>query len=311
MNLPLVQSFFAETSLRRVNLRVFFQVEHNLVLPGGRGLRESDPVGTVTSMFDRHEKYRVRVWDKPLYFSSDVVIEPTMQNVENIRRSNALPESVMKRIVYAPSIPWAYEAGGDRPLQVITNFGREDEPRRAEIMERLREVCPSYANIQGIYGLDAIRDLYSSTRIIVNVHQTEHHHSIEEFRVLPALSRGCIVVSKDVPLREVIPYGEHILWCSYDEISDLVAEVDSNYEAYFETIHGPRSELGPLFDEMRNDFRRSLSAILSDRSNFTTVARAKRRMHGLAQAINSRTTAFKPLMPLRRRRAGRTMLRNR
>jgi hypothetical protein len=308
MNLPLVQSFFAERSFRRVSLRVFFQVEHNLVLPGGRGLRESDPVGVVTSMFDRHEKYRVRVWDKPLYLSSDVVIEPTMQNVENIRRSNALPRSVMKRIVYGPSIPWAYDAGGDRPLQVITNFGREDEPRRAEIMERLLAVCPSYANIRGVYGMDAVRDLYSSTRIIVNVHQTKHHHSIEEFRVLPALSRGCIVISEDVPLREVIPYGEHVLWCSYDEIPDLVAEVESNYEAYFETIHGQRSELGRLFDEMRSHFRQSLSAVLSDRSNFTTIARAKRRTHGLAQAINSRTTAFNPLMTLRQRRHFRSAL---
>lgn len=290
MNLPLVQTFFAENPVRRASLRVFFQAEHNLVLPGGRGLREGDPVGTVASMFDSGEKYHVRVWEKPLYLSSDVVIEPTMQNVENIRRSNALPASVVKRIVYAPSIPWAYDAGGDRPLRVITNFGREDEPRRAEIMERLLAACPSYRNVQGVHGMDAVRDLYSSVRIIVNVHQTEHHHSIEEYRVLPALSRGCVVISEDVPLRDVIPYGEHVLWCGYDEIPDLVADVDSRYETYFESIHGAGSELRQVFDRMEADFRLSLSAILADRSNFTTLARTRRRAHRLLQAIDSRTT---------------------
>lgn len=309
MNLPLVQSFFAENPPLRANLRVFFQAEHNLVLPGGRGLRESDPVGTVPSIFDSREKYRVRVWKKPFYLSSDVVIEPTMQNVENIRRSNALPASVIKRIVYAPSIPWPYDAGGARPLRVITNFGREDEPRRAEIMEHLVAACPSYRNVQGVHGRDAVRDLYSSARIIVNVHQTEHHHSIEEYRVLPALSCGCIVISEDVPLREVIPYGEHVLWCSYEEIADLVADVDRNYETYFETIHGARSELGHVFDHMKRDFRRSLLAILSDRSSFSTVARARRRTHRLVQAVDGRTTPLKRWWRLRRTLASRMTLR--
>jgi hypothetical protein len=144
-------------------------------------------------------------------------------------------------------------------------------------MSELSARCAGYRNVQGVYELDALRALYSSTQILVNCHQTGHHHAIEEFRVLPALSRGAVVISEDVPLRESIPYHEYVLWCSYEDIPDLTADVASRYESTFETIHGEASSLPRLLEGMRREFEESLEALLADRSQFGVTARMRRK----------------------------------
>jgi hypothetical protein len=43
------------------------------------------------------------------------------------------------------------------------------------------------------------------------MHQKEQYNTFEEFRVLPALLRGAVIVAEDVPLREVV----HIIGMLY------------------------------------------------------------------------------------------------
>jgi hypothetical protein len=71
---------------------------------------------------------------------------------------------------------------------------------------------------------------------MVNVHQTDHHHTFEELRCLPALMNGVIIVSEDVPLKEKIPYGNSIVWAKYEKLADKVKEVQDNYEDYYRKI---------------------------------------------------------------------------
>lgn len=279
-NVPLVKAYFEAHSPAHRFLRVFFQDEHNLVLPGGRSVGKDDPFGAVASIFDLTEKYHVRVVDRRRYYSSDVVIEYNRPNVENIRRSDVFPAEILGKIIYAPSLPFEYCNDRDRGLSVITNVINEAEPRRARLIRGLRTARPDYRNVQGVYDLPKVRDLYSSTKILVNAHQTRHHHSIEEFRVLPALSRGCVVVSEDVPLREEIPYHEYVVWCDYESIPEVASEVARNYEEYFEKIHGDSSGLPQLLRKMKDDFEESMRVLLADEERFTLRARLRRRMNG-------------------------------
>jgi hypothetical protein len=83
-----------------------------------------------------------------------------------------------------------------------------------------------------------LQKLYRDTRILVNVHQTDHHHTFEELRVLPALLCGVVVVSETVPLREEIPYHDFIVWCDYDQIIDTVRAVRDDYESYRRKMFG-------------------------------------------------------------------------
>jgi len=263
-NYPLVKSALDSIPPKRKRLSVFLQTEHSLVLPGGRGLGTDDPLGTVSSIFDPNVKYHVRIANRSLYSTSDLVIEYSRQNIEHIKTSGVLRPEELRKIVYGPSIPFDYHHGRTRILPVISNFVREDEPRRAEMMKKIAHASPDYRNIQGIFRLEDLQNLYASTQVLVNVHQTWHHHTIEEFRILPALSRGCIVISEKVPLRHAIPYHKYIVWCSYDDMPEVIRDVTRNYTSYFERIHGSESGLEELLESMKDECRRSLEAAVSD-----------------------------------------------
>ena len=285
-NIPLAEAYFRKNLPRCRFLRVFFQLEHNLVLPGGRSLDKTDQVGEVNSIFDPAEKYHIRIVNKDYYYSSDIIMEYNMPNVENIKRARVFPAEMVEGIVYCPSIPFPYDNSSERSLSVISNFVNEAEPRRAWVIEGLRRTCPGYQNIQGIYDLEGLRNLYSSTRIIVNTHQTWHHHSIEEFRILPALACGCIVISEKVPLMDVIPYSEYIVWCDYGNVPEVAAHVSANYASYFESIHGPSSGLKMLLQTMQEEFGSSMDNILNNRKHFSAASRLRRRLAGWARGAS-------------------------
>src|SRR5262245_42449936 len=121
LNAPLVLECIDANQARNVDKTVFFQIEHNLVLPGGRGLEPDDPVGGVPSIYNPAEKYHVRVVGKQRYQQADIIVEYNMPNMENIRSSGIFSDEVMRKIVYAPSLPWAYQPSGDRELAIVSN----------------------------------------------------------------------------------------------------------------------------------------------------------------------------------------------
>jgi hypothetical protein len=288
MNISVVHNYFLAHPPKYAGLTVFFQHEHNLYLsgPGVWGLGKDDPIGAVESILDPAEKYHVRIVNRPRYYYSDVVIEYCRPNIENIVRSAALPPEVIKKIVYAPSLPFEYSNGSDRPLSLMTNFNDNSwDPRRGRLSAQLLKICPEYRNFQGIYDYSDLRDLYSSAKVMVNAHQEWFRHSIEEFRVLPALSQGCIVISEDVPLRDWIPYHEYIVWAAFEDLADVTSEVMQHYDYYFEKIHGKDSRLPILLEEMKNEFADSLTRLLEDDEYFSLVARMKRRGLGVASKV--------------------------
>jgi len=262
MNRPLVQAYLESRGAMDLDASIYFQDEHTLVLPGGRGMTDDARPGVVPSMFDPRERYLVRVTRAAVCRSSDVVVEYNVPNIVHLTSSGFFEADVLRKIVYAPSLPFAYACPRARPIDVLTNFVREHEPRRADIAQKLRARFPGYQNVQGVYALDGIRDLYAGARIVVNSHQTWHHHSIEEFRVLPALSQGCIVVSEDVPLREHIPYHPFVIWCRYEEIPDRVEDVLRHYDRYVDEVHGD-GRLASLLSAMRAEFESAMDRVLA------------------------------------------------
>lgn len=299
-NVSVVYDYFRSHPPKYKGLTVFFQHEHNLVLPGSWDIGVHDPVSVVASISDPSEKYYVRIINKPRYYYSDIVIEYNQPNIENIVRSAALPPKVTKKIVYAPSLPFEYSNSPDRPLPLMTNFNDNDwDPRRGRLCERLLEVCPEYKNVQGVYEYSDLRDLYSSAKVMVNAHQTRFHHSVEEFRILPALSQGCVVVSEDVPLRETIPYHEYVVWAAYEDLADVTAEVLADYDGYFERIHGKDSGLPALLQGMKDEFAQSMTKLLDDDKYFSRAARMRRRALGVVIKTGS-TVRYKARRYFRR-----------
>jgi len=262
MNRFLVQAHLESRAAMDLDASIYFQDEHTLVLPGGRDVPEHARPGMVPSIFDPGERYLVRVTDAARFHSSDVIVEYNMPNVVHLTSSGFFVAEVLRKIVYAPSLPFAYACPRARSVDVLTNFVDAGQPRRAALADKLRARIPGYRNVQGVYSLDGLRGLYASARIVVNPHQTWHHHSIEEFRVLPALSQGCIVISEDVPLREHIPYHPLVIWCRYEEIPDRVEDVLRHYDVYFEDVH-QNSRLASVLSAMRAEFEVAMDRVMA------------------------------------------------
>ena len=105
--------------------------------------------------------------------------------------------------------------------------------------------------------------MYSSTKIILNIHQTDHHHTFEELRVLPALLSGVIVICEESPLKEHIPYKDYVVWCNYDEIINVTKDVLSNYEKYYELLFSSKlNELRAIINSLHIDITANLSKAL-------------------------------------------------
>ena len=80
--------------------------------------------------------------------------------------------------------------------------------------------------------MEKLREIYDFSKILINIHQTDTNHTFEELRVLPALSRGVIIISELSPYIDEIPYWEFIIWSEYDKLCETVLDVIKNYEYY-------------------------------------------------------------------------------
>jgi hypothetical protein len=104
-------------------------------------------------------------------------------------------------------------------------------------------------------------------KILVNVHQTEHHHTLEELRVLPALLRGVVVVSEWIPLHHLLPFKDYIIFERYEMLAEKVIEVKNNYESYRDKFFGPHSKLNETINRMKKSAFENLERLVLERYN--------------------------------------------
>jgi hypothetical protein len=216
-------------------LQIDFQIEHTLVKPGGRG-SEGSPVGAIPIPGEPPGRYLVRIQDARRLDLADVILEYSRPNLINVQ-SSGLFDSLAGRMHYIAPLVYPTDISRSsigRSLDIITLFGNPEEPRRKALLQALKKKNPDSQNIRGHFS--DIRSIYESTKILVNVRQTEHHDTLEELRVLPALLCGAIVVSEDVPLREQVPYHRFVLWAPMEDIPAMVQKVRADYASYFHDI---------------------------------------------------------------------------
>jgi hypothetical protein len=210
-------------------IRLDIQCEHTIVKRGGRGV--TNEIFGNTSTND-NDKYLIRI-DKYDYLKNlDYIIDYSYPNLNNIKSSPLFEEFSKKIIVVEPTIDDLSfsEKGRNLSLSMFTvNHG----DRREHILNKLYEVDNNFTNVTNCFSQNCLKELYGNTKILVNVHQTDHHHTLEELRILPALSNGVIVISEDVPLKEHIPYSDYIVWSKYEDLPNKLLEVQENYTEFF------------------------------------------------------------------------------
>lgn len=224
-------------------ITIDFQIEHTLVKYGGRSVNE------IIYGNAKHENgnYLVRIDNFNHLNKSDYLIEYSLSNYENVLQSNKFDNFVKKLI---PIHPILYNINFDNSFKenIITIFTLNNH-RRFKVFDDLSKMHINYKNFDNIFDKNIILDLYKRSKILVNVHQTDHHHTFEELRVLPALLNGVIIISEKSAFTEYIPYNEYIIWCEYDEIQKKVEEVNNNYKFYYDKIF-VNSNLKKILNEM-------------------------------------------------------------
>jgi hypothetical protein len=211
--------------------------EHTLVRQGGRDTRGA-PVGAVPSADGSN--YLVRIDNFRALNRSDLIIDYSKPNIHNVRVSGLFEDFSKKHIYISSSLYEPHFTKGVREIGVLTTFINTEEPRRKQMLHRIWGQNLPHTNVNNCFDREGLRTLYKNTRVMVNIHQTDHHHTFEELRVLPAIQSGVIVICEESPLSHLIPYSEYIIWSTYDNIMDKLNEVLGAYDEYFERIYGDK-----------------------------------------------------------------------
>ena len=218
---------------------IFVQVEHTLVKPGGRD-SEGFEAGVLPIPGDPNSTpYLARLNNYEAMKKFDFIIEYSRINLVNIRGATKFNDLHDKLLYVSPTL---FKFSGllndmrRRNFITITNFGNARQFRRRNFLEELRSKGIPIQNIHTWY--EDVEALYERTRILVNIRQTDHHDTLEELRVLPALRSGVIVISELAPFKELTRYSEFIIWGSLDELPEIIRNVQNNYEATWNSIFG-------------------------------------------------------------------------
>lgn len=217
-------------------LKIGIQYEHTLVLEGGRGINNKI-FGNVKNL--NGDNYLVRIDRFEHLNNLDLIIEYSNSNFFNISSSKKFDSFLEKIVVISPSI-YPKSLYRQNKKNTISIFSENNSNRRDIFLRNISNQKINHTNINNCFNFECLKKLYDDTKILINVHQTDHHHTLEELRVLPALYRGVIVISENVPLMEQIPYHEYIIWSDYNSIIEKIIEVQNNYELFYREIFTDR-----------------------------------------------------------------------
>jgi hypothetical protein len=234
-------------------LKTDIQIEHTLVKDGGRGVKQKI-FGTIP---DNNNFYLVRIDNYEYFNSLDFVIEYSIPNICNIKSCDMFNDYVKKNINISPL---CYDVSFDNinKKDTITLFSNNGSDRREQFLRQISSNL-QHIHINNCFLKKDILSQYDKTKILINLRQTDHHDTFEEIRVLPALRRGVIIVSEDIPLKEKLPYHEHVIWCHYKDLITTTKQIEQNYSYYYNKIFNDK--LKNIFKNMEKNNYDNLSLL--------------------------------------------------
>ena len=214
-------------------------VEHTLVKQGGCS-NERAEIGNVKD--DNDNNYLVKIDRYDEIINSDIIIDYSIPNIHNVSSCNLFRTISDKHIYIASSIYNTYICKENRNISCLTTFFN-NSGRRLNLLENINRRKIEHTNINNCFETEKLKFLYKNTKIVINIHQSDHHHSFEELRVLPAIQCGCIVVCEKSPLNYLIPYNDYIIWSDYENILDKVEDIIKNYDHYYDFIFKTKKKI--------------------------------------------------------------------
>jgi hypothetical protein len=217
-------------------LKININYEHTLVKKGGRSVKDNTPFGNINVINDSNNKYLVRIDNYDILNISDIIIDYSNANIYNVKSCPIYNSFSKKHIYISSSIYNPYFIKENRNITTLTTFININEDRRKKLLKNIHNQKIQHTNINNCFQENELQHILKKTKIIINIHQTPHHHTLEELRVLPALECGVIVISEQSPLLENIPFSDLIIWTNYDNIVQKTKEVINNYDFFYNKI---------------------------------------------------------------------------
>lgn len=220
------------------DINIDFQYEHTIILEGNQ--------------------YICKIHNYDYLNTMDYVLEYSNANIEHSKRCNISPE-YLNKLIYFPPLIYELSDDGERTKNIITIHNSNQ--RRHHIHNQIE--MDYFHNIVGynVFDKNKIKSVLDNYKILVNIHQLDIHHTLEELRVLPSLLTGILIISEEVPYKEVIPYSKHIIWSTYDNLPNKINEVLLNYDEYREKyLNG----LNETITNMKNDLNKNKIKIINN-----------------------------------------------
>lgn len=150
----------------------------------------------------------------------------------NIKFSSTLDD--MKwyndKAVYVPNIFNCEMSNNKLRNQNVAVVWNETPHRKKLIADQniIIDKCVGHSMIE-------LKNKLDNYKILLEVQQTEKTKVFGEIRCAALLSTGILIISQqDCPFLESLPYHQHIIWTSTDNIKNKIDEVLSNYDIYCE-----------------------------------------------------------------------------
>lgn len=204
-------------------VRIGLQYEHTLVRPGGRDA--DGATSSTTPLPDGGGCYLARVVDRTFLESCDLVVDYSLANRVHLERAGGYERLLARLLCVSPLLVRPELPPLPPVTTALTLFSDPSVPRRRRFLEAARERGLPLSNLRGVWRMADLAARYRGAGVLVNLHQTDEHHTLEELRVLPALQCGTLVVSERVPLAELIPWAAHIVWSEPEGMVDAVERV--------------------------------------------------------------------------------------
>ena len=188
------------------------------------------------------------------------VIEYSYSNVLHIEKSGFGYLYKDKAIYISPvfvefSPRWMFE---EKIHGCVTAFGDTNFGRRAEFLARLKSLKIKIENKSGNYN--NYEALFGENSLLVNIHQTDLHSTLEELRVLPALACGLLVVSEESPFQDDLIYQDFIEFARLDEMPFLLEKI-AGLSAKELSNKFPRNKLGEIYSQLRENNLKEMNKI--------------------------------------------------
>ena len=182
---------------------------------------------------------------------ADVIIEYSVTNLVHIKVSGLYPASICNKFVYMPALYFPYETKAkDHRKFTISTCIINVHGRRKDLLQSFKDKGVEVEN-HGFNSYEEEMDVWDNTKILVNVHQASYFKTIEELRLVPALSRGVVIVSETDPRVDLLPYYDYIIFCKYEELASKAIEVSEHYDEYYKKFFGSDSELPEILNDMK------------------------------------------------------------